>query len=325
MKKLYTKIFFILGILLFIFFIYKFGLTAIQLITYNFNLKYLIILILVSILAFFPFVWRWQIILKAYGHSPPFITLMRQTIADYSISYTTPFMRVGGEPLRAYMLSKECNIDYKTSSSSVILDKFMEFLGTVLFGVMVLFAMIFFTKISVNLKVILTGLIFIGCFVLFIFYYRTVKKRGTFSSLFNVFKLYKKWPKFSKILWEVEEKMADFFINHKKEFWLSLFFYIISGSFFVLEFKFAFLIFGINASFLEIILAVTVLGLANLTPIPAGLGVLEGGQSGLFELLRGEGGIGMALTLLLRVRTLLIIIVGFGIISHFYGKGLFRK
>lgn len=326
-RKIYTSIFFFIGIVLFIFFLYEFGLSTIRLVAYNINFYYLFIFFFIALLACFPLVWRWQIILKAYYIRIPFITLLRQSIAGYSISYITPFMRLGGEPMRAIMLKKECDVDYKTGSSSLILDKFMEFVGTILFGIVGLIMLFFAINISNNLKGILFLLVLSGVFILFVFYCRTVKNKGTFSSLFNLLRLYKiqKWKNFNDVLLEVEEKMADFFINHKKEFFLSLFFYCMSGIIFVLEFKFALLSFGINASLTEIILAVIVLGLANLTPIPAGLGALEGGQAGLFYLLMGEGSIGLALTLLLRVRSLFIIAIGFFIISHFTSKGYLRS
>ena len=325
--KFFTMVFFVLGLFLFSFFAYLFGLEAIKLIVYNINYYYLSLFFFVSILAGFPLVWRLKMILYAYDIKIPFITLLRQAIAGFSISYTTPFMRVGGEPMRVYMLKKECGIDYKTGSGILILNEFMEIFGTILFGIVCLFLMLFMAEFSYNIKLFLICLILLGSSMLFIFYYRTITNKGTFSSLFNLLRLYKikKWKEFSKTLEEIEEKMAYFFINHKKKLFLSLLFYCMSGILFVIGLKLALLSFGISTSIVEIVLAVTVVGLANLTPMPAGLGSLEGGQSGLFALLKGDGSIGMALTLLLRVGTLILIVAGFLIISQFMGKRLIKN
>ena len=257
---------------------------------------------------------------KSLWKKIPFIKLLKYSLVGYAISFSTPFMRIGGEPLRAIMLKKECGVDYKTGSSSLVIDRFIEFCGTILFGVVCLILLVFF-PINLYFKLILGFLVSFSSFLLFYFYYRSIKNKGSFSSLFVLFRLDKirNWEKFTKILKDVENKVGYFFTNHKKEFFLSFLFYCMSGTFFILEFKYAFLIFGIDANITEIILAVTLLGIANLTPIPGGLGVLEGLQSGLFHLMKGEGSIGLALVLLLRVRALLVIVFGYSLALHFGG------
>lgn len=325
-KKLIFSGFLILGLGLFIYFLSKLGKSAVELITQNFNFYYLSIFIVLTLLATFPLVWRWQVILRGYGIKIPFITLLRQSLVGYSISYSTPFMRVGGEPLRAIMLKKECGVDYKTGSSSLVIDRFIEFCGTILFGVVVLILLLFF-PINLYLKLVLGVLVFFSSSLLFYFYYRTIKRKGSFSSLFVLLRLNKvrNWGSFVKILKDVEKKVGDFFTNHKKEFLLSFLFYLMSGTFFIFEFKYALLSFGVDASIIEIILAVTILGIANLTPVPGGLGVLEGLQSGLFNLMKGEGSIGLALVLLLRVRALLVVVLGYLLALHFGGIQFFKN
>ena len=66
-KKLIIASFLILGLGLFIYFLSKLGKSAVELITQNFNFYYLSIFIGVTLFAIFPLVWRWQIILRAYG------------------------------------------------------------------------------------------------------------------------------------------------------------------------------------------------------------------------------------------------------------------
>lgn len=317
-KKLIFASFLILGLGIFIYFLSKLGKSAVELITQNFNFYYLFIFIGITLLSCFPLVWRWQVILKAYGIKVPFIKLLKYSIVGYSFSFSTPFMRLGGEPLKAIMLKQECGVDYKTGSSSLVMDKFVEFLGTILFGT-VCVILLFFLPINFYFKLILFVLILFASFLLFYFYYRIKKSKGVFSSLFCFFRLnkIKDWNKFVDILKEIEKKINYFFINHKKAFWLSFFFYCMSGTFFILEFKYALLIFGVDASITEIILAITMLGIANLTPVPGGLGVLEGLQSGLFHVIKGEGSIGMALVLLLRVRALLFVVLGYLLALHF--------
>jgi glycosyltransferase 2 family protein len=326
-NKRFLVISLILGIALFLMFIVKLGKSAIQLITSNFNLPYLGIYAVLSILAFLPLAWRWQVILKAHGKKINIWKLLKQTIAGYAVSYITPAARIGGEPLRAYMLKKECRVDLKTGSSSIIIDKFVELLGSVLYGVLGLGLLMFVPEAPRIIKLVLGGIVVLVFLLLSFLYYRLVKRKGFFSYIFVLLHL-SKFSKSNKILEaliETEEKIGHFFREHKKTFLIAFFFYCVSGAIFIIEFKFLFLGIGINISIAELILIITFLGVINFVPVPAALGVLEAGQSGLFYLLKGEGSIGLAFSLLVRIRNFSFVALGFLIISSFSGKEIIKE
>lgn len=315
-KKFFSVFLILVGILLFIFFLFKLGKSSLELITQNFSLKYILIYCGITTIAIFPLVWRWQIILRAYGKNISFITLLRQQMAAYSISYVTPFSRVGGEPLRVYMLKKECNVDYKTGTSSVLLDRYMELIGTLAFGVVGLILFLFI-PISYKIKLILSLAIILALIFSLIFYYRLSRNKTLFSKISP--------RKFKKVSVEIDNKLSDFIINHKKEFFLSFLFYCMSGFLFLIEFKYLLLSFGIQSTITEIVLIVTMLGATNFIPLPAQLGSLEAGQITLFKFLKGEGDIGMALSLLMRVRYLILVSIGFLLITHFGWREVLRE
>ena len=314
-KKILAIICLSLGILLFIVFIFKFGKDASALITQNFNLKYILIYAGLTTFAIYPLVLRWQVILKAYNIKIPFISLLRMQISSYAISYLTPMARVGGEPLRIFMLKKEHNVDYKTGTVSVILDRYLEFLGSVAFGIVGLILFLF-TPISYKIKLILTLAIVLASILLLTFYYRLSKNKPFFSKISP--------KKFKETMKDIDSKMSDFIINHKKEFIYSFLFYCLSGFLFLIEFKYLLLSFGVESTITDIILIVTMLGATNFIPIPAQLGSLEAGQITLFKLLKGQGDIGMALSLLMRIRYLILVSIGFLIISHFGFREVFK-
>ena len=111
--------------------------------------------------------------------------------------------------------------------------------------------------------------------------------------------------------------MHKFFMFNQKEFLISLFFYMVYMIVNIVEFKFLFLSFGVNMTVSEIILTIVVLGIVNFIPTPAALGFFEISQSGLFNLLKGSAGIGLAFSLIVRLRNLFFTVVGFTIISQF--------
>lgn len=314
----------LIGVGIFGVFLYKIGMNSVNLIIQNINFNYLLIYAIVTTVAFFPTAWRWKIILKAYKKNVSFLKMMKYTLAGYAVSYVTPSAKVGGEPLRVYMLKKEHDIDMKIGTSSVILDKFIEFVGTAVFGFIGLVILFFLPELPIYVKLILAGILVVSFYILFILYYRTVTGKGSFSSLFVKLKLNRifKTKNFVRTLKAVEKRMGKFFVEHKREFFMASLTYVVYSILAILEFKFLLLSFGINVSLSIIVLAIIVWGLANFVPVPAGLGVLEAGQAGLFSLLEGDGNIGFALSLLMRIRALLFVAIGFSFITHFSGKQL---
>jgi len=312
----------IIGFGIFGVFLYKVGMNSVNLILGNLNLGYLLIYALVTAISFFPTAWRWKIILKAYKKKVSFLKILKYTLAGYAVSYVTPSANVGGEPMRVYMLKKEHDIDVKIGTSSVILDKFIEFAGTAVFGLIGLVILFFLPQLPILIKLILGGLLVVLFYILFILYYRTVIGKGCFSSLFVSLRLNRifKLKNFVRTLKAVERRMGQFFLEHKKEFLMASSTYVLYSVLSILEFKFLLLSFGIDVPVYILILAIVVWGVATITPVPAGLGVFEAGQVGLFSLLEGNGSIGFALSLLMRIRALLFVALGFSFITHFSGK-----
>ena len=121
------------------------------------------------------------------------------------------------------------------------------------------------------------------------------------------------------------KRMKKFFIYHKKEFFISLLIYAFVMLFGILEFKFLLLTLGVRASLAEIILAQMVLIIASFLPVPGGLGFQEAGHSGLFALLKKGAGLGLVFSLIARIRNLIVMGIGFIVITNFTGKEIVKK
>ncbi|MAG07793.1 hypothetical protein CMI46_03180 [Candidatus Pacearchaeota archaeon] len=326
-KKLWLSIALVAGTILFIYFLINFGITSLDLIKNNFNFYYLGLYIFFTLFAFVPITWRLQAILKGYGKKPRFLILLKQTIAAYSLSYITPAVRLGGEPLRAYMLKKECDIDLKTGSSAIILDKFVEFFGSAMLGIVGLVTIIMIPGFTLELKILFSSILLAAILLVLIFYIRTINSKGSFSTLLNLARLskIKKWKNFNKAVIDVENLMKDFFSNHKKELFSAGFFYLINGIVFFLEIKYLLLSIGIETSMIDLILIINIWGLVNFIPVPGAIGFLEAGQTTLFQVLQGDGTIGFAMALIIRARSLFVIMLGFFLITQFSGSQIIKE
>lgn len=317
----------LIGIIIFAVVLKYFGLESVKIIYHNINPFYLFLYALVTTSIFFINALRLKIILKAHREKVSLFRLFRQNIAGFSMAYITPAVNLGGEPVKAYMLKKECNINLRVGSSAIILDKFVEIIGTIFVGFIGLIILMTIPGVPMGVKYGLAGITFGGAAILYYFYHRTIKKKGSFSSLYNLLKFYKitKWKSLLKILEDVELKMHRFFIFHKKEFLISFLIYIVYFIVNIIEFKFLFLSFGVSLTISEIILTIVVLGLVNFIPIPAALGFFEASQSGLFKLLKDSAGTGLAFSLIVRLRNVIFTAIGFGIISQFSGEQIINK
>lgn len=316
----------IIGLLIFITTLWYFGPESLKQIYRNLQPFYLVLSIFMTTITFLINTLRMEVILKAHNKKAPFLNVLRQNIAGYAVSYVTPSARIGGEPLRAYMLKKECNIDLKTSTSAVIIDKFIEFFGTLTIGLIGLL-ILFFIPSPYELKLFLGTIMIISFIILFSIYYMTIIGKGPFTTLFNILQFYRipKYKKFKGIIKDIEQKMNKIFKNNHKEFFLSYILYFLSALTTLYEFKFVLLAIGIKSNFIELVLIMVVWGLINLIPVPGGIGFQEAGQSSLFALIKNSGGIGFAFTLLTRIGIMIFISIGFGIISNFSGTEIIKR
>lgn len=326
-KKQINTILLLASIALFIYIIFLFGNEAFEIIKLNVNFWLVGVVMVMAVVSFLPYTMRYKVIVEAYGKKVHFWPLFRHTLATFSVSYVTPLSRLGGEPVRVYMLKKEAGIDYKTGSASVLLDKYIEVLGGVIYIIAGFFVILALPQSPLSLKITLTAVILVILFVLGAIYLRGRSGKGYFSSSFLFFRLHKikKIAHWLEHIEDVEAMMNKFFRHHKKAFLVSFFWYIITAITHIILIKVLLLSIGFNFSLVTIILIIAMWGLLSFVPTPAGLGALEGGQSALFILLEGDGAIGLAMTLILRFGYLIMVALGFYYLTQFSRRQIWKN
>lgn len=325
-KKVGATLSLIVGLAIFVITLKYFGTETINVFR-NFQTIYLIPFIILVLLTVCANALRLKIILKAYNKQASFWNVLRLTFAGYAVSYITPSARIGGEPLKAYMLNKDCGVGLRTASSAVIIDKFVELFGSAATGVVALGILFCMPNIPNEIKTLVMASIIVSAIVLIVVYYMTIKNKGPFSSLFTILQFYKipKWAKFGDMIKSIEGRMAEFFKNNKKEFILSFLCYLIFISLTILEFKLIFMMINVQITVTEVILITVLWGLMNFVPVPAGLGVQEISQSGLLKALKGTSSFGLAFSLLARAGVLIIVVIGILIATQFSSKEIIQK
>jgi len=317
---------FFVGVVAFLYFLLKLGPGAIKQILANSNIFYIALFFLFSFLYHISSTLKSKLILASYGKHVPFFMLLKQVIAGYAVSYITPSARVGGEPVRIYMLNKENGINVRIGSAAILVDKFIEVTGVVLFAIVGLLFFIFSPEISRAAKIVIGTSLFAIFLSLAIFYLRTISRRGSFSSAFNLLQLrkIKRIRHFFNFFRDVEKKTGRFFIYHKSTLFNCFLLYFVWLFLNVVQMRFLLLGLGVDASLRVLIVSLTFLGVAELLPVPAALGTLEAGQFAVFSIFTGKGSLGFAVSLFLRAEAFIFVALGFSFLSHF-GWGEIEK
>lgn len=326
-KRTLNVLLFLASIALFVYVIFIFGNEAFEIIKLNVNLPLVGVVMVLALVSFIPYTMRFKVLLEAYGEKVPFWMLFRHTLATFSVSYVTPFSRLGGEPVRIYMLKKEAGVDYRTGSTAVILDKYVEALGGGVYIFSGLLIVLALPQSPLSLKLILGAATLVILFVLGYIYIRGKRGKGYFSSFFTFFRLHKIRRIFHwlVIIEDIESKMNEFFRHHKKKFFLSCFYYVLTAIVHIALIKILLISIGFNLPIITLILIIALWGLLSFVPTPAGLGALEGGQSALFILLEGNGAIGLAMTLILRFGYLVMVALGFVYLFQFSRRQIWKN
>jgi len=283
------------------------------------KLEYVILFLLVSFFIQFFAGWRWWVILKSQGHPLNFWTIsVAYKYAGYAVSFLTPGPRVGGEPLRAGLLTKH-KIKFAKGLSSVVIDKSIEISLTGIFFIAGCVTILINFALPDEFKaliIILSAAIILGI----VYFYQQMLKDETFFlkvckfCKLNKIKNFKKWE---KSIEEFENHIRTFYKRDKKEFFYACLLSTLSWGLMFLEYKFALLILGFDVSFHTIFFIFSFVGMAYLIPIPLALGSLEAGQISVFKIFNMDGAAGVALSMLIRGRDLLWTFVGLLILSYY--------
>jgi len=71
-------------------------------------------------------IWSWKLLLNAYGLFPSWCVMFRAIVGGYALSYLTPSMYFGGEPLRVYLVAKELGASSSQVTATVVVAKVLE-------------------------------------------------------------------------------------------------------------------------------------------------------------------------------------------------------
>jgi glycosyltransferase 2 family protein len=247
---------------------------------------------------------RWWLIVRAEKRDVSFLPLLATRVAVFGVSYFTLGPQVGGEPLQVLYLQRNYGMTYTRATSTVVMDKLLEFLANFFllgFGLTAIIQAGIFSANGNGSILSLSGLVLL---LLFPPFHIVLLYRGKYpvSAVLRKFSN----NKFVRFV-AASERMAGIFCRrHLASLVAAIFFSVLAALGMVIEFFCITLFLGIDLSFWQTIAAWTAGWLAFLVPMPGGLGALEASQVfalGAFDI-SAVSAIGV--TLLIRARDLLI-------------------
>ena len=316
--KTYNTLFFVLGLLTLLYMVYKIGLQVIwdNIVQTGFWFLPVIgiwlIIYILNALAFREIIFE-----RKLPHSKlPFLSILKLTISGYAINYITPFIALGGEPYRVMSLQKK--LDTNKATSSVLLYNFIHIFSHIVFWMVSIICIIIVLKPGTKALIgcILTFVIF---FLLLYWVFLKYKK----GLLMISFKLLARIPfiknrmmKFIEKrrgnLEEIDLHIIDLFSKRRGTFYASTFFEFVARVIGCLEIYFIALALKAPIGLFDSFVISSGSSLfANLIFFsPMQLGAREGGFILALKSIGLNGGMGIFLSLVTRIRELVWIFIG---------------
>ncbi|HKJ27449.1 MAG TPA: lysylphosphatidylglycerol synthase transmembrane domain-containing protein [Anaerolineales bacterium] len=265
---------------------------------------------------------RWWLIARAGKRSTPFLPLVWYRLSVFGLSYFTPGPQVGGEPLQVIYLQQNHGFTYVHATSTVIMDKLIEFLANFILlavGLWAVFRTDLLSIIDNPSTVWLSGL---GILLVWPILHISLLYRNILpaSKVLNALPFIPQKSKAVRMVTLSEKLAAAFCQRHPRVLLGTIGVSILSLVGITAEYFLMADFLGIRLDVIEIFAALTLLQLAFLVPLPGGLGALEASQVFALGAFGQPASAAISLTLLQRARDILN--GGLGLLIA--GKGLHR-
>lgn len=271
----------------------------------------------------------WNVIINngSKNKAIPFVKVFKYTISGYALNYVTPVGVLGGEPYR--IMEIKPYLGTAKATSSVILYAMMHIFSHFIFWAfsIVLYILMYFDRIDMMMGLFL---VIVAAFCsLGIYFFMKGYRNGLAMKTLRVFThvpgLRRKARRFVEekkdTVKRIDAQIAELHRQNKRTFHLSLFLEFASRIVGCLELWFIFMILTDTVSFWDCILIQAFTSLfANLFFfMPLEMGTREGGFALAVGGLSMSGAFGVLAGLLTRIRELIWVAIGIGLIK--VGKG----
>jgi uncharacterized protein (TIRG00374 family) len=267
--------------------------------------------------------WRWKIIIESQNyHKISFLKVLRAKLSGFMVSYLTPSVLVGGEPVRAYMIKEESDYGWEKSFASVIIDQAIYFFTLFLFMVAGFLFLIEHFSLPREIFYGFGSIAIVGIFILYLFYSRLINnsaKDGFFMFIIKTLRLdrIKFVRKKERNINKTEKIISQFFRNKRSAFAKAFLLAILEVAMLLIVIWIITSSLEAAANFMQSTSILFLLTSANLIPIPGSFGSFEAGLTFIFDLLNFGKSNGFAFSLIYRFINIALVVIGFFALIYF--------
>ena len=276
------------------------------------SLPALLLLLLLRLLFWAIRTWCWQIVTGCcHAGGVSFLTMFCAELAGHAVGHFTPSAKLGGDAIRALMLGA---VPKNKALASVVLDKSIELMATVLMMGVGLFIALVRIRMSVAQRILFLSLTSAAALLIIFFFHR--QKKGLFIWILETLKKLRIRSRYLEAkrerLIEADAIIADFYSRHRRSFLQVFLLYLVMILLWTMEMHLTFVFVGVRGiTLLKSFLATTLGIVSNIVPvIPASIGIYEMTYFSVFAVLRIPQKNGIVVILVRRLLNLLLAVSG---------------
>lgn len=298
------------------------------------NIYYVLLAILLQFIIMFLWNYRWSIISTELNIKHNILQLFAILIVGLAINDLTPSGRSGGEPVRAYILSRTSGASFKQTFATVMSDKIFDTFPFMILAIFAMIYLIFTVHISqMMLYTLIIALTFFILALLFLIYICFNEELGVkvINWVFTQLDRFtsRDFSKYhSKALYALTgfQKNLKYLMKNKKLFIVATIISFLSWFLELVRVYVVFLAFGTNVSLGMIAAVFLVSTLVGIIPaLPGGLGSIDGLMILLYSVSGISASISTAATIVERAISLWMVLILGIIILPYFGTGVLDK
>ncbi|WP_420640802.1 lysylphosphatidylglycerol synthase transmembrane domain-containing protein [Candidatus Leptofilum sp.] len=249
---------------------------------------------------------RWWLLLHGLGYRLPFGSLLGHRLAAFGVSYFTPGPHFGGEPVQVLLVERQHGVPRSGAIAAVSLDKTVELLlnfGFLAFGV-------FLVMQTGLLGTAVGGQTAVWAMLLLLppllYLWRIWRGGQPITRLLRTVKL----GRWETAVATSEAQMHLLCQQNPGALLGAIGISALTWVLMIIEFYAMASFLGVSLSLMQLIALLTAMRVAYLLPLPGGLGSLEASQVWALGLMGFNPAVGLGLSLLIRLRDVLLGLLG---------------
>lgn len=273
---------------------------------------------------------RWGLIINSLDIEVPKRELFPMLLVGMMINNITPSGRGGGEPVRAYMLSRSSESSVESAFATVIVDRALDTFPMLFLAIITIISMIFFFELNIGVIIALVTSVVVITSLFLIFMYMCINEAAGEKIVLWAVKIVRKFKDYDNLEEKALEALGNFQYSFKlmiKDKKLGVYGILISCASWALEIIRVYLVFcafGVNASIIiiaEVFIISCLLGIIPL--LPGGLGTVDGTMVLLYSAAGITSSISAAVTVIERLISFWMVTALGVICLPLFGKQVF--